>query len=253
MPEPKRDRPVRRAVVTDKRRLSPDLVRLHLKSEDLIGCDVPFSDHYIKLIFGEGEDRATRTYTLRAADPATGEIAVDFVLHGDHGLAGPWADRARPGDEITFHGPGGAWAPSGHGHYVLAGDEAAAPAVCRAIEMLPGGTTATAYLEVADDSARFEVPQRDGVEIRWVSRNGAPYGQRLAAAVREASVPEGAGWFVHGVAEMVKDLRRFLFVEQRVPRSDVSISGYWRAGMTEDGWQSTKRDFVAAMEAEESA
>ena len=67
-------------------------------------------------------------------------------------------------------------------------------------------------------------------------------------------VPEGkVGWFVHGVAEMVKDIRRYLFVDRSVPRADVSISGYWRTGMTEDGWQSSKHDFVAQMDAEESA
>ena len=59
--------------------------------------------------------------------------------------------------------------------------------------------------------------------------------------------------FVHGVAEMIKDLRRFLFVELGLHRSDVSISGYWRSGMNEDGWQSSKHEFVAGMEAEEAA
>jgi len=28
----------------------------------------------------------------------------------------------------------------------------------------------------------------------------------------------------------------------------VSISGYWRLGMTEDQWQSSKRDFVTELE-----
>ena len=86
-----------------------------------------------------------------------------------------------------------------------------------------------------------------------MTRDGAPYGARLAEAVRAGGVPDGAAWFVHGVAEMIKDLRRFLFVEHKVPRADASISGYWRTGMTEDGWQSSKHDFVAAMETEESA
>lgn len=240
-------RPLRRAAVVGSERLSPDLVRLSFASDDLAGCELPFSDHYIKIRFGD----ATRTYTIRSGDPATGAFVVDFVTHGDQGLAGPWAAAARRGDEIVFHGPGGAWVPGEQRHFVLAGDEAAAPAICRGIEMLPEGSTASVYLEVADDASRFPVPARDGVEVRWVSRDGAPYGQRLAAAVRAGGVPTGAGWFVHGVAEMVKDLRRFLFVESGVPRADVSISGYWRTGMTEDGWQSSKHEFVAEMEAEE--
>ena len=44
-----------------------------------------------------------------------------------------------------------------------------------------------------------------------------------------------------------------LFVERGVAKQDASISGYWRTGMTEDGWQSSKHEFVAGMEAEEAA
>lgn len=268
-----RTRPLRRAVVVRTERVAPEMVRLTLHSDQMRGHELPFCDHYVKFLFppaGAPYDRpfdpeavrdqfapehwpVTRTYTIRSADPATGEFVVDVVLHGDAGLAGPWAAQAQPGDEISFHGPGGAWAPSDHAHYVFAGDEAAAPAICRGVELLPGGATATVYLEIADERGRFPVPQREGVTVRWVLRDGAAYGQALASVVRAGGAPDGAGWFVHGVAEMVKDVRHFLFVEQGVPRSDVSISGYWRTGMTEDGWRQTKRDFVAEMETAEIA
>ena len=59
--------------------------------------------------------------------------------------------------------------------------------------------------------------------------------------------------FVHGNAEMIKDLRRYLFLESGVDRANVSISGYWRTGQTEDDWQAGKRAFNEAMEAEEAA
>lgn len=266
-----RKRQLRRATVVEREWLSPDMVRLQLTSDDMIGVELGYTDHYIKLLFppqGAGyawpfdpeEIKAnqpaelwpvTRTYTIRAADPRTGRITVDFVIHGDKGLAGPWAAAAEPGSEIGFFGPGGAWGPGEYERFVLVGDEAAAPAICAAIEALPSGAEASVFLEVASDGARFEVPTGPGVAVTWVARDGAPYGRRLAEAVRAAGSPEGAAWFVHGVADMVKDLRRFLFVESGVPRGDVSISGYWRAGLTEDGWQSTKHEFVAQMEAEE--
>lgn len=51
---------------------------------------------------------------------------------------------------------------------------------------------------------------------------------------------------------MIKEMRRFLFVDSEIPRADVSISGYWRIGMTEDQWQSSKREFNAAIEQEEA-
>src|SRR4051794_16070430 len=49
----------------------------------------------------------TRTYTVRDWDPASGELTIDFVYHGDEGLAGTWAASAVPGDRIQFFGPGG--------------------------------------------------------------------------------------------------------------------------------------------------
>lgn len=271
---PPRQRVLRHATVTATERVSPCLVRLTFASPDLAGADLPFTDHYIKILFPPAEapysapfdpevvrERfpehapVTRTYSLRTHDAESGTITVDFVEHGDDGLAGPWAARAKVGDEIGFFGPGGAWAPDAeHTSYVLAGDEAAAPAISAALESLPAGARAIAFLEVADDDSRFAVPVGEGVEVVWVARAGAPYGSRLAETVRaQAPTDKGVAWFVHGVAEMVKDLRRYLFVELGLDRANVSISGYWRTGMTEDGWQSSKREFVAGMEEQEAA
>lgn len=271
---PSRPRTLRTATVTASERISPQLVRLSLDCPELAGSELPFTDHYVKFLFPPaGADYSwpfdpeairaatpeqapvTRTYTLRRHDATTGAIEVDFVIHGDEGLAGPWAARATVGEQLAFFGPGGAWGPTDdYDHFVLVGDESAAPAVATAVEALPAGSTATVFLEIADPEATFDFPVRDGVETAWVARDGAPYGSALAHAVRSASLPEGrVGWFVHGVAEMIKDLRRYLFVELGLHRSDVSISGYWRSGMNEDGWQSSKHAFVAEMDSDEVA
>ena len=55
---------------------------------------------------------ATRTYTVRWIDLEAAEVAIDFVIHGDAGLAGPWAAAAVPGDRLIFSGPGGAYRPN---------------------------------------------------------------------------------------------------------------------------------------------
>lgn len=270
---PPRQRILRHATVTRTERISPQLIRLTLDSPDLVGTELPFTDHYVKLLFpppnapyahpvdpeqvsAEFPEHPpmTRTYSLRHRDTVNGTIALDFVTHGDTGLASPWALQAKPGDRINYFGPGGAWRPDpSYKHFILAGDEAASPAICAALEELPEHADATAFFEVADRSAVFEVPQAERVTIVWLFRDGAPYGHKLAQAVRATTIPTGrTSWFVHGVAEMIKDLRRYLFVERTIAKTDVSISGYWRAGMTEEDWQSSKRDFVAGMEAEET-
>ncbi|MDK8799554.1 NADPH-dependent ferric siderophore reductase, contains FAD-binding and SIP domains [Corynebacterium coyleae] len=270
----RKPRKANEATVTGRRQLSPDLVRLSLNAPAFVGKDLEFTDHYLKLLFvPEGADYSwpfnveqvreqqprdkqpvTRTYTLINLDSSTGDFDVDFVTHGDAGLAGPWARVAEVGEKIGFFGPGGAWGPSvDYEHFIFAGDESAAPAIGAGLKRLPEGATATAYIEIEAEDRKFELPARDGVDIHWVIRNGATHGTELSRVVRQAGVPDGknTSWFIHGVAEMIKEMRRFLFVESEVPKQDVSISGYWRIGMTEDQWQASKRDFNAEIEAEE--
>lgn len=100
----------------------------------------------------------------------------------------------------------------------------------------------------------MDIPDKEGVELHWIYRDGATPGTKLSEAVRAAGRPsQKTSWFIHGVAEMIRELRRFLFVEQEVDRADASISGYWRLGMVEDEWQATKREFVESMEREEKS
>jgi NADPH-dependent ferric siderophore reductase len=252
------------------------MVRLHLGGDDVRGLGgLTFTDHYVKLLFAPaGADYSwpfdpdqvraerpaeewpvTRTYTIRSFDPATGEMAIDFVVHGDAGLAGPWAATVEPGESIGFHGPGGAYAPDpAAATHLLVGDEAALPAIAAALDVLPPEAAAEVFVEVADADHRIPLRETSRTRLTWVHRGSQPYGAPLAAAVREAWVPNPeAQVFVHGNAELVKDLRRFLFVDNRHDRTLVSISGYWRTGLNEDGWQSSKRVFNEQMETEEQA
>lgn len=269
-------RAVRSATVAGSEWLSPELVRVRFTGSELAELpELTYTDHYIKILFPpagadyqwpfdpdkirESAPRemwpVTRTYTIRSLDRAQPEMVIDFVVHGDEGLAGPWAAAARPGDRIGFRGPGGGYAPqAGFDHHLLAGDEAAIPAIAAALEWLPDSATATAFVEVADADSHLPMPDDDRVRINWVHRGGQPYGAPLAASVRTADPSsQHTQVFVHGNAAMIKDLRRFFFVEQQLDRDQVSISGYWRSGMDEDGWQAGKREFVAGMEAEEQA
>ena len=57
--------------------------------------------------------------------------------------------------------------------------------------------------------------------------------------------------FVHGEADMVRELRRLLRVERGVPRERLSASGYWRRGRTDEGWRAEKKEWNDAVEADE--
>ncbi|WKU07847.1 siderophore-interacting protein [Micromonospora sp. HUAS LYJ1] len=257
-------------------RPTPHLVRLVLGGEELAGLPVgEFTDHYVKLVFPpEGVDLPRpldltavkrelpreqwprlRAYTVRAWDAAAGELTIDVVHHGDEGLAGPWAARLRPGDEVLFVGPGGAYAPDPTADWhLLVGDESALPAIGVALERLPEGAPAVVLVEIADPADEQSLPSPGAVALTWLHRAGRPVGEALVAAVRELEFPPGrVHAFVHGEATFVKELRRLLRVERSVPREALSISGYWRQGMDDEGWRSTKPDWNRQVEAEEAA
>ncbi|WP_061963037.1 siderophore-interacting protein [Demequina aurantiaca] len=251
-------RPVHTATVARTEAVAPNMIRVILTGNGLRALpELTYTDHYVKLRFGD----VTRTYTIRSFDRETNEMAIDFVIHGDEGLAGPWAARAQPGDEISFNGPGGKWRPAADADaHLLVGDEAAIPAIATALEALPADAAARVFVEVASAAHHQPLRETSRTEVTWVHRDehktpdGRPlgYGEALTLAVMRARVPEGRlEAFVHGNADMIKPLRRYLFKQVGVPRDQVSISGYWRTGMNEDGWQSSKAEFNAAMEAED--
>ncbi|KOT92709.1 MULTISPECIES: siderophore-interacting protein [Streptomyces] len=274
------DRPARRprrphtAQVVRTERLTPHMQRVVLGGEGLAAFSADTcTDHYVKLLFPAGgatypepfdmerirEDfpreqwPVTRTYTVRHWDAEHREMTLDFVIHGDEGLAGPWATRVRPGEKVHFMGPGGAYAPDPAADWHLfAGDESALPAIARSLEALPDGARAFAFVEVEGPEEEQKIDS--DVEVVWLHRAGRPAGQALVEAVRALEFPGGRlHAFVHGEAACVKELRRYLRVEREIPREDLSISGYWRLGHNEDGWQASKREWNARIEAEQES
>ncbi|MET9804400.1 siderophore-interacting protein [Streptomyces sp. NPDC006368] len=257
-------------------RITPHMVRVVLGGEELTGFGTgEFTDHYIKLIFPaqgvtypEPFDMArireefprdqwptTRTYTVRAWDAVHRELTVDFVVHGDEGLAGPWAARARVGETVRFLGPGGGYAPDPAADWhLLVGDESALPAIAASLERLPEGAVVHAFVEVEGPDEEQKIAAPAGVEVRWLHRDGRPVGETLLAAVQDLDFPPGdVHAFVHGEAGFVKDLRRHLRMERRVPRDRLSISGYWRLGQTDEAWRAVKREWNDQVEREQES
>ncbi|MGK5742219.1 siderophore-interacting protein [Micromonospora sp. URMC 103] len=270
----------RRTTVTSVRvlrteRPTPHLIRLVLGGEELAGLPLgEFTDHYIKVIFPQpgvvyptpldmdvvrremprAQWPRLRTYTVRAWDPRARELTVDVVHHGDEGLAGPWAAALRPGDPVSFVGPGGGYAPSPEADWhLLVGDESALPAIAAALERLPHGVPARVLVETSGPAEEQPLASRGAVELTWVHRGRRPVGEALVEAVRALDFPAGSVHaFVHGEATFVKDLRRLLRIERGVPRELLSISGYWRRGMDDEGWRASKPEWKRQAEAEEA-
>ena len=136
------------------------MVRIIVEGPELDGFVVgEFTDHYVKCRFGE----STRTYTVREWDANRRRLTLDFVVHGDAGIAGPWAATARPGDTLALTGPGGGYAPSPDvDWHLMVGDEAVIPAIAVSLDRINPGVPVFAILEVGgpEDEQPPQLPRR---------------------------------------------------------------------------------------------
>ena len=183
----------------------------------------------------------TRTYTAVDPSPAEGTFAVDFVLHGDEGVAGRWAATVRPGDGLTVRGPGGTYAPDLTADWhLLVGDESGLPAIRAALATLPADARGYAVIEVPSAVHRQPLEAPAGVEVRWVD---ALVDAPLEDVVRDLPWLLGrVHAFVHGESRVtMRRIRPYLLNERGMPRGDLSISGYWRRGNSEDAFRTWKR------------
>jgi len=273
------------AQVRSTEKLTPHMVRIVLESDGLKGFPVgEFTDHYVKLQlpppgagysppFDPAQIRESlakeqwarqRTYTVREADPESGTITIDFVTHGS-GLAGPWALEARPGDLVQMVGPGGAYSPDPAADWhLLAGDEAAIPAITVALGRIGEGTPVFTVLEVEDEAEQRgleagaglgpeDLPSGDEFQLTWIHRNGAGHidEPRILHFVRGLGLPGGRGQaFVHGEATMVREVRKHLVRERGMDVLDLSATGYWKYRRTEEGWREDKPEWKRQAEAD---
>lgn len=172
-----------------------------------------------------------RTYTVRRWDPVAGEIDVDFVRHGV-GPASSWAYRVAPGETIQIAGPKSS---SRHPEQVdwtlVAGDETALPAIGRWLETWPAGARGQVFVEIAEDAHRQDLPVPDGVELTWLSRDGAAPGTTtlLFDALRAAEWWDGRVFaWVAGESLTLTPIRRWLRNDKGLGKEQVEVTGYWR-------------------------
>ncbi|WP_156250738.1 siderophore-interacting protein [Pseudactinotalea terrae] len=244
-------------------RLSPHLTRVVAGGPGFRAFqNNEYSDRYVKLLFADPAagleppyDLETlraerpealprlRTYTVRWVDVEAQELAIDFVIHGDDGVAGPWAATAQPGEPLVMNGPGGGYAPDPDADWhLLVGDLSSLPAIAAALEDMPADAVGHALIQVEDDGDVVDLVRPPGIEVTWVRERGD---QALVDAVRALRWRHGdVQAFVHGEREATKLLRRLLTDERGIDRGRLSVSAYWAQGRVEDQFQAEKREPV---------
>jgi NADPH-dependent ferric siderophore reductase len=274
-------RPVHTFEVVRREQLAPHLVRVVLGGT---GFDTfapnEFTDSYVKLIFVADDVDVTqlpqpltldsfaalsadqqpviRTMTVRSADPTARELTIDVVVHGEHGVAGPWADTAQPGQPMYLMGPGGAYAPDPSADWhLLAGDESALPAIAAALEGLPDNAVGKAFIEISGPEDEMALTAPESVQVNWIYRGGradlvpedraGDHAPLIEAVKTTQWLPGQVHVFIHGEAQAVMhNLRPYIRKEREVDAKWASISGYWRRGRTEETFRQWKKELAEA-------
>jgi NADPH-dependent ferric siderophore reductase len=254
--KPRRIRAKPRLVeVVRVKRLTPLMVRVVFSGKELEGFVTKGPAEHLKVNFpppGEsklalpewgpdgpvllpGQQRPlNRTYTPRLWDPETGELTVDFLLHGE-GPGSSWAQQARPGHVVAVSNqPGGAYkADPDADWYLIGGDAAALPAIATLLDAVPASCFAHVFVEIADAHEELPLESSARFQVTWLHHNRTigRVGRKLEKTAREFSFPEGNGRVWIGCeAGVMRDIRRYLLNERGMDRAHVHTQGYWKYG-----------------------
>lgn len=211
-----------------------------------LGLQPPYDLDALRETLAPEDLPSRRTYTVRDVDLEGRTIAIDFVVHGDDGIAGPWAASAQPGDLLCLSGPGGKFLPTQDAavHRLYVGDESAVPAIAAALEAAPADAVGSVLIEVdgPDDEVALRAPA--GVRVRWVHRSESDVVTEVSGLTPPDAPVEA---FVHGERGQVRALGTHLQRVWGLSRTDMSLSAYWARGRAEDRFQSEKREPIGQL------
>ncbi len=242
-------------------RISPHFIRVTLGGEGLDAFPLHGYDHWFRLFLPQESGEASfalpnrmdtlgylrylrmpgstrphmRSYTVRELRPRVGELDVDFVVHGDEGVATRWAQRAEPGMRVAMLDQGRGYdIPDGTEAHLLAGDETALPAIAGILRDLPRDARGEAWIELSDAADAQDTGAPEGVTVHWIVRPaGSRPGATVLAAVRGAPLPAGRlAAYLAGEQALPAALRRWLVNEHRIPKAAITFQGYWRMAHT---------------------
>jgi NADPH-dependent ferric siderophore reductase len=250
-----------RAEVVRTRKLTAGLARITFGGDGLADfLTTGVGDEYLRVFFPHTDDRRSvnlpfptdnggwdfpegvepaplRTYTVRAVRPEDNEVDIDFVIH-DGGVAAAWALRAEPGDVVGLNSPNGLYEPPEDLTWqLLVADQTGLPAVSRLLENIPAGVRTRVLLEVPDADHILELPKPAGdasVEVEWFFSGNGHGPSEVADLLRSALTAgelaaglEGGYIWVAGETKALRDVRKFLRKEHRLPATRYKVIGYW--------------------------
>ncbi|WP_017624870.1 siderophore-interacting protein [Nocardiopsis chromatogenes] len=200
-----------------------------------------------------GERPLLRSYTVAGVRPADREVDIDFYLHSRPGPASALAASAIGGERVLLSGPdvrrgrpshGIQWRPGPAQRVLLAGDEAAFPAIRNILAALEPSVRADVIVEAADRADAAVVAEGEGARLGTAaeptvvlrtpdSGHGGPLADAVADWAREhapGAAALGSGFYAWTAAESTRVARmRDLLRGAGIAPDRVHAQGYWNA------------------------
>lgn len=225
-------------------------MRITLVGDELIGLDpglpaasvrllLPRSDGVLEVpvwngnefLLADGGRPSIRTLTPLQVDTDAGRLVVEVVIH-QTGALSAWAASAAAGDTVAVSGTGRGFDVDPEvTSYVLAGDESALPAITTLLQALPHAASVQVLVELGAPDARVDLPHHPRATVEWVDQDDlATPCSALADSVASAEIGDDTVVWAAGEAAGVQRIRKHLFDERGVPRSQAHVRGYWKHG-----------------------
>ncbi|MDA2804722.1 siderophore-interacting protein [Nocardiopsis suaedae] len=195
-----------------------------------------------------GDRPLLRSYTVAGVRPEKREVDIDFYLHSSPGPASALAAAALGGERVLLSGPdvrrgrpahGIQWNPGPARRVLIAGDEAAFPAIRNILADLDPSVRADVLVEAADPAdvvvagAKEERHRPTAVLRAPDSGHGGPLVDAVADWAREhapGAAALGPGFYAWTAAESTRVARmRDLLRGAGIAPDRVHAQGYWNS------------------------
>ena len=231
----------RRLIVDSKQYVTPGMLRIGFRSDELLEFESPSPDDHIKIFVPlgpEGVETVMRDFTPRDYNTEKGTLTLDFALH-ERGPAIDWARRSELGDRLTIAGPkGSAIIPDDFNWYLLVGDETALPSIGRRLEGLPKGVSVDVFIVIGDSADQQQLETQAQCRVHWIVKYARSLDglTPLHAMLDRYVFPEGDGYiWIAAETHIAREVYRYLSDERGHPKQWMKAAGYWTGGEADAG------------------